>query len=488
MPKSPAETLAQFLTRQDKTALVDILIELADSNDAVRNRLQRLQLADKPDKLAAGFKKTLSAWRRSRKFRGYREAREHGQELQAWLDQVAKELLPRHPPAALDLFEQFIESDTHWFEHADDSDGSIGSVVRAACVHWLEAAARCETPRTEWPGRIARLYDSDQYGAREELLRQAQLLLNPEELQLLVGHYQNQMSDHVTGPAAMAGLRQLDPSVFQTSAALTLLSEALRDPDIRVRAVLTYSPSPNGLQRQSFAQAYLDVDRPADALRWLEEPWDSWNSSRKALLADALLKLGRTQEGAALRQEAFETSRSSFDLDRWLDCLPPGEHAAAHARALELAMTETDAVRSALLLLHLDEVDKAEQRIMGSAELLDGNDYGTLAPLARALQSRGSHRAEAALYRALLRGILERAYSRAYSHAARYLHRLRELAALGIDMSPLPSHEAFEAALKLQHGRKPAFWAVVNKGPGVRGGKGLDADGGDDADLDDEPT
>ena len=32
-------------------------------------------------------------------------------------------------------------------ERADDSDGVIGDVVRAACRHWLQAAARCETPR-----------------------------------------------------------------------------------------------------------------------------------------------------------------------------------------------------------------------------------------------------------------------------------------------------------------------------------------------------
>src|SRR3989442_12735200 len=103
-----------------------VLLELADEQEAVQQRLARLQLVDRPDKLAAAFKKALAAWQRSSKFYGYREAREFGHELQAWLDQVARELAPKDPPAAVPLFEGFIEADASWFERADDSDGSIG--------------------------------------------------------------------------------------------------------------------------------------------------------------------------------------------------------------------------------------------------------------------------------------------------------------------------------------------------------------------------
>lgn len=52
-----------------------------------------------------------------------------------------------------------------------------------------------------------------------------------------------------------------------------MLFEALRDPDLKVRAVLRHSSIPNPVQRQSFVQSYLDADRPADALPWLQESW-----------------------------------------------------------------------------------------------------------------------------------------------------------------------------------------------------------------------
>ena len=40
--------------------------------------------------------------------------------------------------------------------------------------------------------------------------------------------------------------------------------------------------------------------------------------------------------------------------------------------------------------------------------------------------------------------------------------RLQEIAETGIGLLPLESHEAFEAAIRLRHARKAAFWAHVN--------------------------
>jgi hypothetical protein len=97
MPPKPADDLETFLKRQDPSTLVGVLVELANDHEVVQARLARLQLADRPDKLAAGFRKTLTAWRRSSKFFSYREAGEFGRTLEAWLDQVDRELLPRIP-------------------------------------------------------------------------------------------------------------------------------------------------------------------------------------------------------------------------------------------------------------------------------------------------------------------------------------------------------------------------------------------------------
>lgn len=96
--------------------------------------------------------------------------------------------------------------------------------------------------------------------------------------------------------------------VFRTSAALSLLSEALRDPDVKVRAVKRYSPEPNAVQRMDFVRAYLDVDRPGDAMARLQQPWGDHDGDRQALLAETLERLGRFDESLPLRQAIFEQS------------------------------------------------------------------------------------------------------------------------------------------------------------------------------------
>lgn len=459
MAKPPTEDLETFLRRQDAGDLVAVLLELAKDHEAVQARLARMQLANRPDKLAAGFKKTLSGWKRSTKFYGYREAGEFGRQLDGWLEQVARELLPKDPPAALALFEAFIEADAAWFDRADDSDGVIGDTVRAACRHWLQAAARCETPRDVWTERLLKLYQADQYGTRDELLRQANLLLDEPAQRGLVARLDSQLSQ-----ALDAAPRGKTPpvDVFRISGALSLLSESLRDPDVKVRASLRYSPNPNPVQRQDFVRAYLDADRPGDALAWLQESWGHLEDSRQGLLADALERLGRFEESSPIRQRMFERTLSDFYFQRWLEHLPEPARTEAVAHARKLALAHDDLTAAATLLLQLGDADAAEARMLAEPGRIDGNDYGRLVPLAKALRAHECPRGETVVYRALLKGILDRAYARAYGHAARYWARLGEIAGSGVGLLPLPSHEDFEAEIRARHGRKSAFWAYVN--------------------------
>ena len=459
MAKPPAEDPADFLARQPKETLVALLLELARDHEAVQARLGRMQLADQPDKLAAGFKKTLAAWKRSSKFYSYREAGEFGRDLEGWLEQVERELCPKDPPAALALFQAFIEADASWFERADDSDGVIGDAVRSACQHWLRAAARCETQAGVWPDRLLALYLADQYGARGELLSNAGLLLDEAAQRELVAKLNTQLS-----AALVACPTPENPpyEVFRILGALSLLSESLRDPDVKVRGTLRCSPDPNPVQRQAFARAYIEADRPADALVWLQDSWGHLEDSRLGLLADALEKLGRFEESVPIRRGMFERTMSDFYLDRWLQHLPEAAQLEARGHARELALAHPNLAAAATVLLKLDDPAAAEARLLAEPGRIDGTQYGSLVPLAKALRNHDCPRGETVIYRALLKGILDRAYARAYGHAARYWSRLQEIANGATGLVPLPSHDEFEAEIRARHGRKTAFWAHVN--------------------------
>jgi len=459
MTEPTAETIAALVESLDERTLKQLLVELAGEHEAVRARLERLRLAAQPRRLAAVFRATLSGWRRSRRFIEYRESHAFGAELESWLHQVERELVPRDPALALALFEALIESDARFFERADDSDGWIADAIRAACRLWLATAARCEPPPTGWIGRLRTLVEASEYGAREPLLSSAHLLLDERQLRELVAQYEADL-DALVG--TRDATRPLPHAVFRASASLQLLSEALRDPDIAVRAVLRYSPVPNALQKEEFVQAYLVYGRAADALAWLDAPWAPPHEDRRLrLLAQAYADLQRHDESAAIRQRLFEATGSAEDFLAWRACLPDASHPAAEAAARRRAQAQADPIEAARLLLEIDDAAAAESLLVTRHGEIDGRNYARLLPLAEALERRHRPLAATACYRALLLAILARAYAKAYGHGARYLAKLRQLAGDLSDPGPLQPHEAFEAALKAKHGRKVAFWSQV---------------------------
>jgi len=44
--------------------------------------------------------------------------------------------------------------------------------------------------------------------------------------------------------------------------------------------------------------------------------------------------------------------------------------------------------------------------------------------------------------------------------------RLEEIAGGGVDLHPMQPHDAFEAEIRARHGRKAAFWGLVNGSDG----------------------
>lgn len=294
---------------------------------------------------------------------------------------------------------------------------------------------------------------------RDELLRHAGVLLDEAALRKLVEHFELQLASLLD-----ASPRQKHPAidVYHIAAALSLLAESMNDPDIMVRATLRYSPHPNPLQRQTFARAYLDADRPADALTWLQDSWDRFDDNRQALLAEAFERLGRFEESTPIRQRMFERTLSDFELQHWLNHLPDAARPEAVAHARQIALHHEDVTAAATLLLQLGDLAAAEARLMAEAARIDGKDYFRLVPLAETLRAHDCPRGETVVYRALLTDILERGYARAYGHAARYWARLLYLAGNGVDMPALKSHAEFEAEIRQRHRRKAAFWSAVN--------------------------
>ena len=451
-PQSESE-LKEFLASQDKSTLIDVLAELAEVNESVRQRLERLKLSAEPKKLAASFKRNLSAWRRSTKFIERRAASAFAAELLAWLDQVERELVPVDPVRALDLIEGLIECDGSVIERADDSDGSIGDVFGVACKRWLQTAKQIDNSDVDWVERIYTLAKAHDYGVRETLLSEANMLLDEASLRVLAGRFEGDLY-----LALKQGLGQsLAPQVFMASGSIHLVSEALGDPDVRVRAVTQYSPNPNELQKAGFAEAYLQHQQPEKALAWLDGNWGNREDSRLRLLAQAQAMLGHNDDSADIRRRVFCSSGSIEDFRAWREVLSSTDQEMANQTARDKASAVSDPIDAARLLLEIGDARGAANVLVQRYEAIDGRRYYLLLPVAESLEANRLPLGCTACYRALLLGILSRGYAPAYAHAARYLKVLRRFAETLSDFELLPNHNEFEAQLGKAHGRKASF-------------------------------
>ena len=454
-PADPSIKRTERLRVQPKDKLVALLDELAAKHPEVEARLARHALAGDPAALAAEFRRSLHAWKRSTRFRPRGAAAAFGRELQSWLDEVERELLPLDPARAHALAEAYVNMDARLFDQADDSDGAIGDAVRAGCRLWLVAAKlRADRSAAQWIDRIYALVNADEYGAREALLRHADLLLAPADLRALAARFEADLERALT---RHAGDRS-DYSVFKAASAVGLVADALGDPDLSTRTTLRYSPAPNPLQKAHFVENYLRFDRPAEALAWLEGDWGRQEEQRERLLAQACAALGDAAQLRAVRRRLFDRSGSASDFEAWRDSLAPAERSSAAAVAGERAQHTDDPITGAQLLLALEDEVAAESLLVSRHASVRGEEYYHLLPLAQTMEKRKRLLGAVVCYRALLLAILARAYVRAYGHAADYLAALRELDARVDNYQTLPTHEVFEAALRDAHGRKLAFW------------------------------
>lgn len=165
------ERLAGFLVSQDAPTLAQVLLELAEDFPAVYARLERLKVRDDPAELSAQFSRRLESWRTDDRFVRYEGAAAFGKDLDVWVTQVQREVLPRFPGEAMALLAAFLELDRVVFERVDDDGGYVGGAFDLACQLWLTAAADAGLPGAEIVSRASAMLSADNYGARSELRR-----------------------------------------------------------------------------------------------------------------------------------------------------------------------------------------------------------------------------------------------------------------------------------------------------------------------------
>jgi len=479
-PKEMKERLAALGPER----LAAELLAAADRDDSLARRLELLARESDPDSLATQVRRRIAGLRRASRFVHYRESFGFARDLAEIVVAIESRVLPEAPATAFELADAFLSTEGCVLDRVDDSSGAVGEVFCDACRCWLKAAAAAgdeildETPDGDRVELLrSRAVESD-YGVRDPLLVEADLLLSEEELRRLAQGFETRArpgpqarSDTAGGAEpgddAGAGPQQRDPGGRaldrdRSSACihLSMVAEALEDPVLYERAITLLSGSVNELQMVDVARHYLEYGQPDEAVARLEGIAGGRGTDALSLLAEAHGRLGQTERQADCLWRLFERTSSARVFAELLEILPEDELAAARARARSVALEERSVLQAADFLLQAGFEEDAERLLLERHdEVRDApHHYNQVLPVAERARERGRPGIEMACLRWLLLDILEDGRSRAYGHAARYLRRLEGLDDEIDDYGPLPDHEAFVASIQEDHGRKRSFW------------------------------
>jgi hypothetical protein len=211
------------------------------------------------------------------------------------------------------------------------------------------------------------------------------------------------------------------------------------------------------------SRVYLESGDIETAHAWLKkiqegETFQAYE--RDKLLEEIYHKQGDSEKLTELLYQNFRSYPTTDTLQALLDVI--GYDKRDDVINTEVAqILKSDRLREsdAEFLISIGKIEEAEQYLLGLADQLDGNHYGSLLSLAEAMEAENRNLAASLMYRSLLISILERGYTKAYPHGIRYLKKLDRLSATVSDWKEFNHHEAFKAQIIEDHGRKRSFWS-----------------------------
>ena len=189
--------------------------------------------------------------------------------------------------------------------------------------------------------------------------------------------------------------------------------------------------------------------------------WDwpdfDWEDAR----IDVLEALGRADDAQAARWACFERALSSTHLRAYLKRLPDFDDVEAEEKALDYAQRSHNLLQALSFLVSWPALNRAANLVMQRSDELDGDHYEILTRATDALA--GKHPLAATLVlRAMIDFSLRNGRSTRYRHAARHLLDCSGLSSAIEDFGRFEPHDAYEARLRREHGRKSLFWSFID--------------------------
>jgi hypothetical protein len=429
-------------------ALADALLNLAVHSDEANDLIE--QLIATPKENVQRFKKKLSGLKRRKRFISWRESGAFARELSILLQDLKSGVSDPH--TGVELVAAFYEADSSIFEMCDDSSGSIGNVFRYdAKEMFVDYAKRCEE-KQKISDIILKVNQKDNYGIRDTLIDCAGECLPEDVIRTMITTLQK-----------WAGKEKDEYGKRHHLMLIESLARQIKDAKLFEQTRIASWGKLSTAALIDIARVYLESGNVETAHSWLKkipegETYQAYE--RDKLLEDIYHKQGDSEKLTELLFQKFRSYHSTDTLQALLDVIGHDKRdAVINDEARQILKTDRLRESDAEFLIAVGKMDEAEKYLLGLADQLDGNHYGSLLSLAEAIEAENRHLVTSLIYRSLLISILERGYTKAYPHGIRYLKKLDKLATNVVDWKDFNHHDAFKEQVIQAHGRKHSFWS-----------------------------
>lgn len=371
---------------------------------------------------------------------------------------IEEEILPYSPELAWRLADKVIKKDDKLLDACDDSNGVVGDELREFVYLWVDSAVLLNKKDSYWKPRVIEQVDNNSFGIKDNLLVETKRLLSRDALLELYNSWKAEYLNHL-GEKSDDSF-SLDGINYEAKLCETAL--ALDEPEKYLEVYLLDGSEINELQMMTIVKVFIDFklyERAEELLNSIDcrdRLSDSYSELYKLIYKET-----GNRDGLILECKKKWNKDSDYSsLKEYLNVISEKEKEKIISEAINIAIQDEDIYRGAMVLLELDNFEKAEELIITHKKELNHLRYDKLLDILDKIALH-SDISQVLIYRSLLDDILNRGFSKGYNHAAKYFKQLVKLEQVVEYGDRIENHTDYNNKLKEKHFRKHAFWRRI---------------------------
>lgn len=437
----------------DHKKLVDILLSLHDSNNAVQKQLDIIfaGLDESPKKIISMIKREIASLKKSTKLVEYYESNSLADRLDGLRLRIANDLNDKSPKIAFEMIIEFLNLHKKTLDRVEDSNGTVGDVFILACKNLGNLLQNINhLTLIEIVDIVFLRFMNNDYYIYNDIIHNTKDALGNEGLNLL-----RKKLEEICNPK----------NIFEIKLGLKSIADCNNDVDSFINAC-SFIEKPGSDDCFDIAKRLIEHWRTKEALEWIDKINISknhlWQQQKiKELKIQALELEGYYKQAQNERLSLFDKNLSPTLYNDILKTSEKPFKEIFKSDSLKKAFKFYEAQTALHFLIEIHEFNEAANFIRLRFNELNGEQYNTLRIGANLLQSIDPI-AATLLYRKMINPILEETKYKYYRYAAKDLVMCSSLNAKITDWQEFQKHSDYFKDIEVKHKRKRRFWSEYN--------------------------